>query len=248
MSKWQVVLPMGGIGARFAEAGFQTPKPLILVDGVPMYRKALSSLSGLFQDYDLHIIIRQEHNVRYDLKSRLENEIPNVFVHEIEKNTRGSAETVNTIGPHLTKEAPILVLDCDIFFESEELKSALLQPSFDAIIVTFSSEDPRYSYAVVRENLVTDVAEKQVISDRAIIGAYFFKNTGNFLNWNRILLAFDLDEKRKEYYMSGVLEVALNNDAKIFAVNGEFSSFGTPEELSIYMARGSAGDHISDIE
>jgi NDP-sugar pyrophosphorylase family protein len=239
---------MGGIGARFADAGFQTPKPLILVDGVPMYQKALSSLSGLFQDYELHIIIRQEHNDRYDLKNRLENEIPNVLVHEIEKSTRGAAETVSTISSYLSIEKPILVLDCDIFFESAELKSAILQPHLDGIVVTFKSEDPRYSYAVVSEGFVTEVAEKKVVSDKAIIGAYFFKSTENFINWISTLLALELDENRKEYYMSGVLEVAINNGARIYAVDGQFSSFGTPEELSSYIESSTASDNIPKID
>src|SRR6185436_12774564 len=39
-----VVVPMAGLGSRFAKAGFTTPKPLIPVLGRPMYSWAVDSL------------------------------------------------------------------------------------------------------------------------------------------------------------------------------------------------------------
>ena len=33
-----IVIPMAGAGSRFSKAGFKTPKPLIDVQGKPMYQ------------------------------------------------------------------------------------------------------------------------------------------------------------------------------------------------------------------
>ena len=39
-----IVIPMAGAGSRFSNAGFKTPKPLIDVQGKPMYQWATNSL------------------------------------------------------------------------------------------------------------------------------------------------------------------------------------------------------------
>ena len=44
---YQILMPMGGLGSRFAKEGYKTPKPLIEVDGKPMFMRALDSFKPL---------------------------------------------------------------------------------------------------------------------------------------------------------------------------------------------------------
>lgn len=39
-----IVIPMAGAGSRFAQEGYDLPKPLIPVDGVPMIVRAVQTL------------------------------------------------------------------------------------------------------------------------------------------------------------------------------------------------------------
>jgi CTP:phosphocholine cytidylyltransferase-like protein len=39
-------MPVGGLGERFTRARFSTPKPLIVVDGAPMFKRARASLDA----------------------------------------------------------------------------------------------------------------------------------------------------------------------------------------------------------
>ena len=46
MTTLQVLMPMGGLGQRFRDVGVFTPKPLIEVGGIPMFKRALRSLAA----------------------------------------------------------------------------------------------------------------------------------------------------------------------------------------------------------
>ena len=40
----QLVVPMAGLGTRFSESGYKTPKPLLQIHGLAMYRLVLANL------------------------------------------------------------------------------------------------------------------------------------------------------------------------------------------------------------
>ena len=54
-------MPMAGEGSRFAKAGWNTPKPLIELKGVPLFQRAINSVAidGIEMKYSF--IVRQEH-------------------------------------------------------------------------------------------------------------------------------------------------------------------------------------------
>ncbi len=54
-----VVIPMAGLGSRFAKAGYEKPKPFINVGGKPMIARVLENLAYPNARYIL--IARKEH-------------------------------------------------------------------------------------------------------------------------------------------------------------------------------------------
>ncbi|HSX29838.1 MAG TPA: hypothetical protein VLE73_04750 [Candidatus Saccharimonadales bacterium] len=66
MRDLHIIMPMAGAGSRFAKAGFTTPKPLIQVDGKPMFMKALSALEPIKANkhYTYHHPQRARRTVR----------------------------------------------------------------------------------------------------------------------------------------------------------------------------------------
>ena len=50
MSKMNILIPMAGAGSRFRRAGYELPKPLIDVDGVPMIKRVVENI-GLDGNY-----------------------------------------------------------------------------------------------------------------------------------------------------------------------------------------------------
>ena len=100
---------------------------------------------------------------------------------------------------------------------------------YDGALLSFYSNDPKYSFLKLdRDGLVTETIEKQVISNYAICGAYYFKNKQLFLDMTKQYL----DEcNYTEYFVSGVYNVMAKHNKKIrnFVVDSHIS-FGTPEE------------------
>ncbi|EAL5963941.1 lipopolysaccharide biosynthesis protein, partial [Campylobacter jejuni] len=54
-----IVIPMAGLGSRFAKAGFDKPKPFIDVLGKPMIVRVLENLK--YKDARYILIARKEH-------------------------------------------------------------------------------------------------------------------------------------------------------------------------------------------
>ena len=238
--KLQVVMPMAGLGSRFSKAGFTTPKPLIPVDGKPMFIKALDSLTKLPINRYI-IVIRQEHAEAYQLDSLIKKALPAAKVVVIPQLTRGAAETVLMATPELDPDAGLIALDCDLWFSSrayEQMVDSALSWQHEIVggLLTFASNHPRYSYAEVdAAGNVTRTAEKQVISNRAILGGYFFTTAATFIDTASKYLASPLPEDLKEYYLSHVYNLLLEEGATVKSASVDtFHSFGTPEELQAY--------------
>ena len=90
----QVVVPMAGLGKRFRDSGVSLPKPLISVDGSPMFMRAVRSLDGLDKDLSFFFIIREVDEQDHSLGKVITNSIAEVTLVQLDSPTRGAIETV----------------------------------------------------------------------------------------------------------------------------------------------------------
>ncbi|WP_163867639.1 NTP transferase domain-containing protein [Myxococcus eversor] len=245
MRPLHVLLPMAGLGSRFASAGFTTPKPLIPVDGVPMVLKALSSLSDWGLEVVHTAVVRRPHEEEFQLATRLREAVPGLEVVMLEEMTRGAVETALAAAGRMTGERGLLVMDCDLWFDSpayRDLVRGALQDDDAPLaggLLTFPSQLPRYSYAQCEGARVTRTAEKVVISDSAIMGAYFFATERHFLTAGQHLMERPISEGMREYYLSLLYNLLLEAGGTVRAARvSRYASFGTPEELRQYQVEG----------
>ena len=235
-------MPMGGEGSRFKSAGIDTPKPLIKANGVSFFERALRSISNYISDYELTCIVRSEHVKQYHIDEEIQK-VHKANIITIEKTTRGAVETVMLAKNFINDNDTVLIMDCDLEFISNEyineIKKVLNNTSiYDGLVLSFESSDPRYSYAAVDGNdIVIKTAEKIVISNHALIGAYFFSNEKIFKEIAQSMLS-DADKclkNVKELYTSLLYNKYIDLDKKIKLYNKYmYNSFGTPEELKDY--------------
>jgi dTDP-glucose pyrophosphorylase len=103
-------------------------------------------------------------------------------------------------------------------------------------LVSFESCEPRYSYAKVNdEGFVIKTAEKEVISNHALCGAYFFSTGKKFKDVAHKLLN-EPKFKKPEYYVSLLYNYILGDGEQVRLANmEEYYSYGTPEELKQYL-------------
>lgn len=236
-----IVMPMSGRGSRFTKAGITTPKPLITVDGKPMFMKALESLDAIDCEKKYTIIIRSEHVEQYNLAKKLADYLDKVNIIITSEEPIGPVVDAYRAEKYVLSGEGMMVMDCDMWFQSEgynQMVQASLNGESDIAggLLTFPADNPRYSYAKFgQDGIVTETAEKSVISGDAITGAYFFATTEDFLRAAKELLKKPLDEKMPEYYMSLLYNILIDEGKKIKAARvDEFASFGTPEELEAY--------------
>lgn len=243
MRKLHIVMPMAGEGSRFAKAGWATPKPLIELDGQPLFKHAISSVAaeGIVMKYSF--IVRHEHIERYGIDKGIKSFLPDANVFSVMKTTRGAVETCLMAESAIADDDAVIVMDCDLEFRSvkfiEIIKRILSLPADEAnggALVSFESDQPKYSYAEVGEDgLVVRTAEKEVISHHALCGAYFFSTGKRFKQIAHQLLD-EPDFKKPEYYVSLLYNYILADGEKVYlAPMEEYYSYGTPEELQRYL-------------
>ena len=172
-------MPMAGEGSRFANAGWTTPKPLILLNGQPLFKHAISSVSADGIPMKYSFIVRQEHIEQYHIDEGIRSFLPEANIFSVLKTTRGAVETCLMAETAIQDDDAVIVMDCDLEFRSVkfmEIIKVILSKSMDeadgGALVSFESDNPKYSYAEVGEDgYVKRTAEKEVISNHALCGA-----------------------------------------------------------------------------
>lgn len=236
-------MPMAGEGSRFLKEGWTIPKPLIRLHEKELFLRAIDSISDDEIPMKYSFIVRQEHIEKYDIAKEIMAILPDANIFSVLKTTRGAVETCLIAESVIADDDAVIVMDCDLEFRSEKfieiIKSILVQSMEEAnggVLVSFESNETRYSYAILGEDsYVTRTAEKEVISNHALCGAYFFSTGLRFKQIAHQLLN-EPEFGKSEYYVSLLYNYLLADGEKVrLAPIEEYYSYGTPEELKRYM-------------
>ncbi|MGI4852224.1 MAG: sugar phosphate nucleotidyltransferase [Janthinobacterium lividum] len=229
-----IIIPMAGLGSRFASSGFTLPKPLIQVAGKAMYRHAVDCLP-LELASKLVFILRQSDFVE-DLKNDIETFYQGPYKCEVltlDHDTRGQAETVLKSADLLDLNVPSLVHNCDTYISPNISWQHMISQNTDGILVLFDSQEQRWSYAKLNDQntKIIDVQEKKVISRHASSGTYYFKNTISLLDNIQKIIQQDYRENG-EYYLSTVYRLMIDQQLYLSPIwSDPMLCFGTPQDL-----------------
>lgn len=233
--KMNIVIPMAGAGSRFAEVGYTFPKPLIDVQGKPMIQVVVDNLC---LDANYIFIVQKEHREKYNLDTMLNLIAPNCKVVETDGLTEGAACTTLLAKEFIDNDNPLFIANSDQFVEwnSMDFMYKAKESSCDGAIVTFESTHPKWSYAKTDGlGMVTEVAEKNPISNEATVGFYYWKKGGDYVKYAEDMIALN-QRVNGEFYVCPVYNNAIQNGRKIstYKVDGMWG-LGTPEDLRYYL-------------
>jgi HAD superfamily hydrolase (TIGR01509 family) len=233
--KLNVLIPMAGEGSRFAKAGYTFPKPLIDVQGKPMIQVVVENLN---MDANFIFVVRKEHREKYNLDSLLKLIAPGCQIVETDGLTEGAACTALLAKNFIDNDAPLFFANSDQFVEwdSNEFMYKMNETNADGGIVSFTATHPKWSFAKINEEgLVTEVAEKNPISDIATVGYYFWKHGSDFVKYAEQMIEKDL-RINNEFYVCPVFNEAIadNKQIRTFNTDGMWG-LGTPEDLKYYL-------------
>ena len=176
-----ILIPMGGGGEAFREAGYAFPKPLIKIVGRPMLLHLLDNLQTRLGDV-VWLVVPEALYAQYEATLCLSQEYPEVDIRVVTFNmkTRGAVETL-FIGLRHMSEAElnrrVVCLDCDTLYFSDVLGQFRGLPKENGACFYFVDQGSRAMYSYLRvgaDDLVKEVREKNAISRMANVGAYGF--------------------------------------------------------------------------
>jgi NDP-sugar pyrophosphorylase family protein len=236
-------MPMAGEGSRFKNEGYSVPKPLIELEGRELYRHALDSLNLLEADeYKYTFIVREEF---YDVISKqISKSYHDANILSVKETTKGALETVMLAEDYIEDNDYVIVMDCDLQFDSEDFSNELNDAidTGEPMLLSFYSRDPKYSY--VSCNIYNDpilIAEKEVISTNAIGGCYCL-GSGKLFKKCAKMYIYDFYKgkiKSPEIYISLIYNYIIKEgvDISIYDMNfhkDHYWSYGTPYDLEHY--------------
>jgi hypothetical protein len=209
------IVPLAGpdlIDARYG------PRPLFPVNGRPLIATALEGRlwAARLAPSDYVFVLRQIDGLP-PIVAFLEETWPGAAIIVLPRLTGGAMLTA-LCGVALTAvpKMPLVVDLADILFDGgPDLNS--WRKGLGGIVPCFHSSDPHYSYLRTEGGKVVEAAEKQVISDNASAGVYFFRDAATYLTAASHSLADPSGQRQLDALfvcplMNGVLAQGLDVD------------------------------------
>lgn len=235
---FNIVIPMAGKGSRFTEQGYTDSKPFIDVNGKPMIQRVIENLNFEFNSEFKTIILCQKSDYeKYDFS--IFNEIighSNIEIVKIDGTTEGAACTLLLAKEYVNNDTPMLSFNTDQMIDYNVEDTFEKIKKYDGGIPCFWGDSTDWSYAKSnKEGFVTEVAEKQVISNDATAGYYFWSKGSDYVKYAEEMIAAN-DRVNNEFYVAPVYNYGIK-DGKQYIITqvDKVYELGTPEYLEKYL-------------
>jgi NDP-sugar pyrophosphorylase family protein len=222
---------MAGLGSRFSDAGYAKPKPLIDVLGAPMIQAVVESLNI---EASYIFIVQEEHYNVYNLEEALNSIVPNSKIVKINGLTDGAARTTLAAKSLIDNDIPLVIANSDqiVSWDSQEFLNKLKDQN---VVALFNSDDPKWSYAKISNGVVTEVAEKIVISNNATVGIYGWKTGAEYVKSAEQMISKNIRTNNEFYICPVYNESILNGNVLVPYFVDSMHGIGTPEDLDNYI-------------
>lgn len=236
-----IVIPMAGAGSRFAKAGYIDPKPLIPVHSIPMIKVVIDNLCPL-EPHRFIFICQRAHVAAYGLHEKLNAWAPGCVLVQLDGLTEGAACTVLAAKDLIDTDSALMIANSDQYVDVS-INSYLGQipkNNFDGLIMTMTANDPKWSFVGLNATgLVTNVVEKEVISDEATVGIYNFARGRDFVRAAESMIAKNL-RVNGEFYVAPTYNQLIEEGQRIGIHNigsdgAGMYGLGIPDDLNSFL-------------
>jgi NDP-sugar pyrophosphorylase family protein len=216
---------MSGIGKRFIEAGYDLPKPLIIVENKPIIEHVIN----LFPNEEYIFICNDLHLKTTHMRSILLEIAPNCKIYEVSvDNRKGPVDAVLQIADkEIMDSDEIIISYCDYGtkWDYERFKNDIYTYNADGAIPCYTGFHPHMlgsdNYAFMKHNdkWVSDIQEKQPFTNNkmdeyASNGTYYFRTGSIMKKYFKMLIDKQIDLKG-EYYVSLVYKLMCQDSLKV---------------------------------
>lgn len=244
-----LIIPMAGLGQRFAKESFPLTKPLIPVSGKPMVTQATADLpKSEKQVFILRTDMPGFKNISHELKTQY----PDSILKKIKKVTDGQACTA-LIGYSALKEksngtvkGPLTIGACDngLIYNQSKFKEMVDDKNVDVIVWAVRGypnavRNPHmFGWIDEHNGKINKISVKTPLenpeTDPIVLGTFTFSNGEDFKNCVERLVRRN-GRVNNEFYLDSCLNDAIELGLKcyIFEVDS-YLCWGTPDELRTF--------------
>lgn len=243
-----MVLPMAGLGLRFAREGYRITKPLIPVSGKPMVLQAAHDLPAARQHA---FVLRADMEGADQISATLAANYDGAVIHVVNQVTEGQAVTAS-IGLDALPDSdgaiaePVTFGACDngALYDPEKLQALFDDNETDVIVWAarghaHAVRNPAmYGWISESDSLIDRISVKTPLAspatDPIVIGTFSFRRVQDFRSCVQRMMARD-GRINGEFYIDTCINdaIALGLKCRIFEVE-HFLSWGTPNDLRTF--------------
>jgi NDP-sugar pyrophosphorylase family protein len=247
-SKGALVVPMAGLGQRYADEGFALTKPLIPVSGLPMVAQATHDLPSAEHKV---FVLRADMAGYMDVANQLSARYPKAIIKTIDHVTDGQACTaligLDVLESEIGKScSPITIGACDngALYDVEFFDKLVNDTSVDIVVWGVRGHpnairNPKmFGWIDAVDGQVRSVSVKKSLdkpaSDPIVLGTFTFRRAEDFRRALDRLLARD-GRVNGEFYIDSLINdaIALGLRCHLFEVNS-YLCWGTPNDLRTF--------------
>ncbi|WP_034950391.1 sugar phosphate nucleotidyltransferase [Erwinia oleae] len=231
-----------GNGVRFLEKGFTKPKFLLKLNDNRTIIEHIMAAITFPEKSTVHFLFNEKYRkFEQETFSVIEKiTLPYGFTLDYNSDTTGQAETAFIAISQIDNDQPIIIMNNDTIIKQRNFYDIgkRLHSERACYVDLFEPEikTSDFSYAKKHGDSITEIKEKQVISDYASSGLYGF-SSGSFYKELYCTTSFYNNEK----YISQVIEEAIIKDSYVFAhtIYNENQTIilGTPEQYHSHINR-----------
>ncbi|WP_133511876.1 sugar phosphate nucleotidyltransferase [Candidatus Thiosymbion oneisti] len=240
-----VIVPMAGLGQRFAAGGYSLTKPLIPVSGQPMVAQATHDLPPAEQ----HVfVLRSDMQGHREVTTELTRLYPKAIIKTTDQVTEGQACTA-LIGLDAIAEelgdvpGPITIGACDngALYDLTAFRSLVGDPDVDVIVwgvrgYPNAIRHPKmYGWINAKAGVIRSISVKTPLdsptSDPIVLGTFTFRRAEDLRRVVERLI--DRDGRiNGEFYIDSCINdaIALGMNCRLFEVDS-YLCWGTPNDL-----------------
>lgn len=238
-----IIITLAGHSRRFKAAGYDVPKFLIEIDGMPMIQHVVNMFSS---EDDFHFVLNSQQLSEFpQIKKILTIAAKKTDIVIIEPHELGPTHSAMQV-KNIAEDEEVIISYCDFFVDWNYNNFKRQAYGYDGAIPSFKGFHPAsfgdtfYAYMRINENNeMLELREKNSFTplrheEFASAGIYYFKNWKTFGIYAKKLQQ-DGFENLKEGYTSLLFNPMVKDGLKIKVTEIEhFICWGTPEDLEQY--------------
>jgi choline kinase len=206
-----VVIPIAGTGSRYVGAGYDLPKPLVDIKGLPAIQRVVwgGGIGGR-----LIYVVQAEQNKNHNLTEFLPTFSPELetIVLEVDGPTDGPLASALVAKEYINDDTVLVIYDSEgiVTWEPNDfLIDAGEGRGLDVSIPVFDTKDHSGMFIETGENgLVTKISEESSGAEQACTGIYYWRYGSDFVAFAESVIANN-EKVNGEFHVSSACAKAI---------------------------------------